>query len=107
MASFDEGLADYADDFIFGQIWGRPGLSFEDRMLVAITALAATGHPNQLRLYLHGALQDGMPASKIHEVMVMLTVYAGFPTAMDGMIAWQEVLASARKQGLAVDLDPS
>lgn len=74
LAGIDEGLADYADGFIFGQVWGRPGLEFEERMLVAITALAATEHPNQLRNYLHGALQDGMPASKIQEVMVMLAV---------------------------------
>lgn len=105
LASFDEGMADYADDFIFGQVWGRPGLDFQERMLVAITALAAHEHGNQLRNYLHGALQDGIPASKVQEVMVMLAVYCGFPTALQGMLVWQEVLAAARKQGIAVDLD--
>lgn len=105
LASFDEGMADYADDFIFGQVWGRPGLGFEERMLVAITALGAGEHPNQLRNYLHGALQDGIPASKIHEVFVMLAVYCGFPTALENMLLWQEVLAAARKQGLEIDLD--
>lgn len=105
--SFDEGMAEYADDFIFGKVWGRPGLSFEERMLVAITALAAGEHPNQLRNYLHGALQDGIPASKIHEIMVMLAVYCGFPTALEGMLLWQEVLGAARKQGIEIDLDKS
>ncbi len=55
----DPGLASFADGFIFGDVWGRPGLTFEERMMVAITALAATGHPTQLKNYLHGALQDG------------------------------------------------
>lgn len=105
LASFDQGMADYADDFIFGQVWARPGLSFEERMLVAITALAAGEHPNQLRNYLHGALQDGIPASKIHEIMVMLAVYCGFPTALEGMILWREVVAAARKQGIEIDID--
>ena len=105
LAGFDQGMADYADDFIFGQIWGRPGLSFDERMVVAITALAAGEHPNQLRNYLHGALQDGMPASKIHEIMVMLAVYCGFPTALEGMRLWQEVLEAARRQGIEIDLD--
>lgn len=105
LASFDPGMAGYADEFIFGQVWGRPGLSFEERMLVAITALGAGEHPNQLRNYLHGALQDGIPASKIHEVVVMLCVYCGFPTALEAMTEWQSVLAAARRQGLELDLD--
>jgi 4-carboxymuconolactone decarboxylase len=105
LAKVDPGLAGFADGFIFGDIWGRPGLDFQERMLVAITALAATGHPNQLKNYLHGALQDGIPASKIHEVFVMLTVYCGFPTSLDGQILWQGVLASARRQGLDIDID--
>lgn len=104
LASFDEGLADYADDFIFGQVWGRPGLGFEERMLVAITALAAHKNTNQLRNYLHGALQDGIPASKIHEALVMLAVYCGFPAALEGMILWHEVVSAARKQGIEIDI---
>ena len=105
LAKIDSGLASFTDGFIFGDVWGRPGLTFEERMMVAITALAATGHPTQLKNYLHGALQDGTPASKIHEIFVMLTVYCGFPTALDAMILWQQVLDSARRQGIHIDLD--
>jgi 4-carboxymuconolactone decarboxylase len=105
LAEFDPGLAGYADGFIFGDVWARPGLSFEERMLVAITALAATNKPNQIRNYLHGALQDGIPARKIHEALVMLTVYCGFPTALDAIMEWNSVLAAARKQGMEIDLE--
>ena len=105
LAIVDPGVAGFADGFIFGDVWGRPGLEFEERMMVAITALAATNHPNQLKNYLHGALQDGIPASKIHEIFVMLTVYCGFPTALDSMILWQSVVRSARRQGIHIDID--
>jgi len=53
LASLDPAMAAWADDFIFGEIWGREGISQDERMLVAITALAATEHPAQLRNYLH------------------------------------------------------
>ncbi len=98
-------MAGYADEFIFGQVWARPGLDFQERMLVAIAALAATEHVDQLRNYLHGALQDGIPASKIQELIVMLCVYCGFPVALAAMVEWQSVLAAARRQGVPVDLD--
>lgn len=105
MADLDPALPAYADGFIFGDVWGRPGMAFEERMLVAIIALAATRSSEQLRNYLHGALQDGMSARKVHEGLLMLTVYTGFPTALGALVVWREVVASARRQGLPVDLD--
>lgn len=104
MASLDPALPSYADGFIFGEVWGRGGISFEERMLVAITALAVTRSSDQLRNYLHGALQDGISARKIHEALLMLVVYAGFPTGLTALVVWQEVVASARRQGLTLDL---
>src|SRR4051812_27170117 len=65
LAALDPTLLDYADGFIFGAVWAGEGLAFEDRMLVAITALAATGQTAQLGNYLHGALQDGIAPERI------------------------------------------
>src|SRR4051794_35598003 len=82
LAALDPDLLEYADGFIFGAVWTGPDLAFEDRMLVALTALAATGQTAQLGNYLHGALQDGMPPARIKEALKMLIVYVGFPTAI-------------------------
>ena len=106
LASLDPAMAEWADGFIFGDIWGRPGISQDERMLVAITALAATEHPAQLRNYLHGALQAGISARKINEALLMMIVYAGFPTALTSMVVWKEVVASAARQGVPIDLEP-
>ncbi|HEU0197709.1 MAG TPA: hypothetical protein VFQ88_10925, partial [Nevskiaceae bacterium] len=52
VADLDPQLADWVDDFVFGRLWGRPGLNENDRMLVAITSLATTRQTDQLRVYL-------------------------------------------------------
>jgi 4-carboxymuconolactone decarboxylase len=104
LAQLDPQMAEWSDSFVFGAVWGRPGLSHDERMMVAITALAATEHPAQLRNYLHGALEAGIPSSKIHEALVMMTVYAGFPTALSALVVWKEVVASARRRGIKVDI---
>jgi 4-carboxymuconolactone decarboxylase len=104
LSSLDPQMAQWADNFIFGELWDREGISFEDRMMVAIVALAATEHPAQLRNYLHGALEAGISARKIHEALVMMTVYAGFPTALTAMVVWKEVTESARRHGQQLDL---
>jgi 4-carboxymuconolactone decarboxylase len=73
-------------------------------MLVAITALGALGHTDQLKNYLHGALADGMAAREIHEALVMLAVYSGFPAALRALTCWVGVVESVRRRGGTVDL---
>jgi 4-carboxymuconolactone decarboxylase len=101
----DEQVADWVDEFVFGQVWGRAGLEETDRLLVAITALATLGRHNQLRTYLFGALHAGESARRIHETLVMVAVYAGFPAALDALSTWREVLQAIRRHGIATDLD--
>jgi 4-carboxymuconolactone decarboxylase len=102
LSSLDPELAAYADEFIFGQVWSREGLGHEERVLVAVTALAIQGRDEQLRNYLHGALQDGIPAEKLHEALLMLVVYAGFPTALGGLAVLRTARAAhERAQGSA------
>jgi 4-carboxymuconolactone decarboxylase len=92
-------LLEWTDSYVFGTVWARPGLAYEERMLVAITSLASLGNLSQLRNYFHGALQDGMPAEKINEAILMLGVYAGFPVMLNAMVCWKEVLnAHERRQ---------
>lgn len=104
VAALDPELAAWVDEFVFGRVWGRPGLSEAERTLVAISALGTTGHPNQLRAYLFGALHGGMSAKKIHDALLMLVVYAGFPAAIDALTVWREVLDSARRAGVTLDM---
>lgn len=105
LTSLDPDVGKWADEFVFGAVWGRPGLDFESRMLVAITSLATQGKGALLRNYAHGALQAGVSARKIHEALVELVVYAGFPTATSMLFEWQQVLATARRQGIVIHED--
>ena len=96
----DSQVASWADSFVFGEVWGRSGISHEERMLVAITSLATQGRTAQLRNYLFGAVQDGISTEKVQEALVMLVVYAGFPTALVALNEWREVRLACERQGL-------
>jgi 4-carboxymuconolactone decarboxylase len=93
LGALDPDLLEYADSFIFGSVWNRSELAFEDRMLVAITALASIGNTQQLNAYLHGALQDGIAPERIREALKMLVVYVGFPTAIGALAVFDKVAA--------------
>lgn len=92
LAAVEPELLAWADEFIFGKVWDRDGIEFDDRMLVAIVALASREHHAQLRNYLHGALQDGMSPVRIHEALLMLVVYCGFPPAIQALSIFRDVL---------------
>jgi 4-carboxymuconolactone decarboxylase len=98
LEQLDPELGRWANEFVFGEVWREGALSFEERMIVAIAALAATGRRNQLRNYLHGALHTGEDPARLREIMRMMTVYCGFPVAIEAMIELDEVLA-ARARG--------
>ena len=104
LAALDPGLAEWADGFIFDDVWGRHGISQDERMLVAITALAAGKNPGQLKNYLHGAVQAGTDPQKIHEALVMLVVYCGFPTTLQALVVWNDVVQAERRRGTKIEL---
>jgi 4-carboxymuconolactone decarboxylase len=98
LTALDETLADWADDFVFGHVWAGTAISHEERMMVAITALAATNRRNQLRNYLHGALQGGIAPERIREALRMLVVYAGFPVAIESLTEFDSVLSAHQRR---------
>lgn len=99
LGELDPDLPDWTDSFIFGRVWARPALPFEERMLVAIGCLASLGHLPQLRNYLFGALQAGVPEAKVQDALAMTCVYAGFPAALSALDCWRQVRAAHASRG--------
>jgi 4-carboxymuconolactone decarboxylase len=94
-----ESLKDIAPDFArlliefpFGDIYTRPGLDLNTRELATVAALTAMGTAApQLRVHLHGALNVGCTQQQIVETIMQMAVYAGFPAALNGLMAAKEV----------------
>jgi 4-carboxymuconolactone decarboxylase len=98
-----ERLRDIAPDFArlliefpFGDIYSRPGLDLKTRELAVVAALTALGNAApQLKVHIHGARNVGCSEQEIVEVIMQMAVYAGFPAALNGLFAAQEVFARA------------
>ncbi|MGF1770338.1 carboxymuconolactone decarboxylase family protein [Enterovibrio makurazakiensis] len=87
-------LAKYTIEFPFGDIYSRAGLDIKSREIATVAALTALGHcVPQLKVHLNAALNVGCSEEEIKEVILQMTVYAGFPAALNGMFAFKEVLA--------------
>jgi 4-carboxymuconolactone decarboxylase len=74
-----------------GDVWGRPGLEPKDRAKLTIAVLTALDKPEQLKSYITGGLNLGLTREEICEVILHVSVYAGFPAAIQGFAAANEV----------------
>jgi len=76
----------YIVEYPFGDIYSRPGLDLKIRELAAIAALTAMGNSEpQLKVHLHAALNNGATRQEVIEVILQMTVYAGFPVALNAL----------------------
>lgn len=80
-SAFNEELQNLITRYAWGEIWSRPGLSRHDRSLITLTALVALNRPDELRLHLHGAINNGVTREEIKELLLQTAVYCGVPAA--------------------------
>lgn len=90
-------FATYLFEFPFGDIYARPGLCARDREIATIAALTAMGNAApQLKLHIEAGLNVGLAEEEITEILMQMSVYAGFPAALNGLFAAKEVFAVRR-----------
>ncbi|MCM2576680.1 bifunctional 3-oxoadipate enol-lactonase/4-carboxymuconolactone decarboxylase PcaDC [Streptomyces meridianus] len=76
-AEFDELLTRST----WGGVWTRPGIDRRMRSVVALTALVAGGHVDDLAAHTRAALRTGLTPAEIREVLLQTAVYCGMPAA--------------------------
>lgn len=67
-------------DFIFAEVWTRPGLDLRARFLITMaSAASANGPSDRLQSYVRGALASGLlTLAELREAALHLAVYAGW-----------------------------
>ena len=95
MAAFGEfgkPLQHIINAYAYGDVWSRTGLPAATKSLVMVGMMAASGHPNELRVHLNGAVKNGCTPEQIQEVLLLLTLYCGIPAANEAHRIAAEVL---------------
>jgi len=67
-------------DYVFSEVWTRPGLDLRSRYLIAIScAVCQGGRPDVLDGYIRGALKRGeLTLAEMREAVLQLAVYGGW-----------------------------
>ncbi|HEU5027118.1 MAG TPA: carboxymuconolactone decarboxylase family protein [Spirillospora sp.] len=79
-------------DFVFGEVWPRPGLSRRDRRWVTLTCVGAADAPEPIDEHVYAALNSGdIELEAMLEFVLQFAVYCGWPKAshIEGVIRRQ------------------
>ena len=98
----DGGIAK-ADDFMmafqhittewcWGYAWTREGLDKKTRSMLNLAMLTALKAPNEIKLHVRGALNNGVTVDEIKEILLHATVYSGIPAGLEAFKAAHSVL---------------
>ncbi|NTG50418.1 carboxymuconolactone decarboxylase family protein [Agrobacterium rhizogenes] len=81
LRSVSPALAAYTQNTVIGDLWSRSGLSARDRSIVTVAALIARNQTIGLRHYVNKALDSGVSAAEVSEIVTHLAFYAGWSNA--------------------------
>lgn len=99
---FAKAMQEFTTAFCWGAVWDRPGLDRKSRSLINISMLAATGKVHELAVHTRGAVNNGVSASEIQEVLVQVCIYMGVPAGMEAFKAAEKVLIDMGADGVEI-----
>jgi 4-carboxymuconolactone decarboxylase len=96
---FNQEFQDLLTRYAWGEIWARPGLPRKTRSLLTIAMLVALNRPDEFRLHLRAALNNGVTKEEIKEALLQTAIYCGVPAANSAFHAAQEVFSELKAKG--------
>lgn len=103
MANLDDFNRDFMEQFItemgWGAVWGRDGLTRQQRSLLNLGMLAALGRMNEFEGHFRGAINNGLTREELREALLQITMYCGAPAGMEAFRAASKVLAEEDAKG--------
>jgi 4-carboxymuconolactone decarboxylase len=96
---FSTELVKLTIEYPYGDIYSRDNLDLKHRQIATISALTAMGNAQpQLKFHINAGLNIGLTVENIKEIMLLMSVYAGFPSAINGTNILKEVVSEREKK---------
>ncbi|MEZ5572746.1 MAG: carboxymuconolactone decarboxylase family protein [Halioglobus sp.] len=90
--AFDMPLQEAAMEHAWGGVWTRTGLDRRTRSIVTVSMLIALQAHGELKGHVRGALNNGVTAQEIREIIMHAAAYCGYPAALSAMRVAREVI---------------
>jgi 4-carboxymuconolactone decarboxylase len=97
---FNEEFQNFITRYAWGEIWTRPGLERKTRSCMTLSMMIALNRPDEFKLHVKAAFNNGMTREDIKEVIMQAAIYCGVPAANSAFHWAEEVFAQMEKDGL-------
>jgi 4-carboxymuconolactone decarboxylase len=91
------GVVEDTGTVLFRDLWMRPDLAPQDRSIVTVAALIASGQFAQITFHLGKAMDNSLTQDEASEIVSHLAYYAGWPNAMWAVPFFKGVFESRKK----------
>ena len=101
VATASEFMVDFqklVTEYCWGEVWTRPGLDRRTRSMLNIAMLTALKAPNELRLHVRGALNNGVTRDEIKEILLQTCIYCGIPAGLEAFKEAAEVFRAVDEE---------
>lgn len=96
---FSPELVKLTLEFGYADIFSRNNLDPKYRQIATIAALTALGNAQpQLKFHINAGLNIGLTVENVREIMLLMSVYSGFPSAINGTNILKEVVNEREKK---------
>ena len=87
------GFSEWQISTVYGGVYARDGLDMKTRQLATVEGLAVMGAQTrpQLKIHVAAALKNGATKREIAETILQMSLYGGFPAAINALNAAMEV----------------
>jgi 4-carboxymuconolactone decarboxylase len=87
-------LTEAARDFVFSEVWSRPGLDRRSRRWITLACVCAAGSDVAMRTYMTAALNSGdISEPEMREFVLQFAVFQGFPKAATVEVLLGQIVA--------------
>lgn len=84
--------------YAWGEIWTRPGLDRKTRSCMVLSTMIALNRPDEFRLHIRAAFNNGLTRDEIKEVILQAAIYCGVPAANSAMHWAEDVFAQLEQE---------
>ena len=93
--AFSKPIQQFVTEAAWGGVWGRDGLDARSRSMITVAMLTALGRQHELAVHVRGALNNGVTARELQEILLQSAIYAGAPAALEAFRTAGAVLKDA------------
>src|SRR3982750_1938549 len=86
------------DEFCWGTVWARPGLTAKTRAALSLTATAAQSQAGAVKMHVKTCLRTGWTKREIGEILLHVYAYAGVYACLSAFNAAREAFAECKRE---------